>query len=182
MTFLDTARRDVQELTRRNSELEARREDLRYRHLSDELELAKIAQRFDPTYKAVGAGQAPSPLPRESTITYRSRLMSQLQPLSNHFTNADFYKINESTLDVVEPQLLADVHNFTTDKTRPNEDGSLREIKRESAGGHAVTEFAGEPIRWMAAYMSPGRTVRKLSRSPGGPPLFPNRQYIPNGA
>jgi hypothetical protein len=175
-TFAEAARRDIKDLSRRQTELRIRQFDVR-EGPSDPLELVDVRQRYDDTYRQLGTGGAPQPLPSESPYAYRRRLASELQHMSPSWRDADLFVLAGDVMDAAEPTIIADASAFVADRTRPNPDGSLREIQKLSDGGHPVTEFAGSPLSWMSKFMMGGKAVRQF-KDKGGVPLHVQRRSI----
>lgn len=176
-TLAEVAQREANELSRRQSQLEVRKLDVQRGSPSDPLDLVDVRQRFDDTYRQLGAGSAPSPLPSESPYSYRRRLASELQHMSPTWRDADLFILDPSVMNVAEPAIIADASAFVADRTRGNADGSLREIHRVSDAGHPTTIFAGNPLSWMSRYMRPAHAVRQF-KDTHGVPLHIQRRTI----
>jgi hypothetical protein len=175
-TLAELALREAHELSRRQSQLEVRKLDVQRGSPSDPLDLVDVRQRFDDTYRQLGAGSAPSPLPSESPYSYRRRLASELQHMSPVWRDADLFVLDPSVINVAEPAIIADASAFVADRTRPNPDGSLREIHKVSDAGHPVVDFAGSPLSWMNPFMRPGFALRSIKRD--GVPIHIQRRTL----
>jgi hypothetical protein len=178
MTFVDIARAEVGQLARRQSELEARRRDLG-RPAPDISDLADIAERFNGAYASVGAARAPAPLPGESRFSYRRRLAGGLQHFADDWRHSDLYKLPGDALDAAESAILAATEAAVADKTRGDpRTGGLREIRRADRSGRQVVDFAGPPLSWMQAFMSPAKAVRAFRNPSTGASLRTGRRTI----
>ncbi len=65
----------------------------------------------------------------------------------------------------VEAAIVADATAVAGDKTIGSfrKRGALREIRRVDQAGHATTEFHGDPLSWMGAFMSPVTMVEAFN-------------------
>jgi hypothetical protein len=176
-SFAEVARAEVAQLRRRESEIEARRYDLS-QPPTDISELADLHQRYDAAYSSVGAGGAPSPLPSETKFSYRRRLASGLARFSDSWRQSDLFRLGSDAMRAAEAQILSDVAAVVADKTVPNSDGSLREIKTRDISGREVTEFGGSPLSWMRTFMAPARAAKRLKDPVSGQTLRPSRRSI----
>jgi hypothetical protein len=176
-TFRDTARAEVAQLRRRESEISARRHDLS-QPPTDISELADLDQRFDSAYTLVGAGGAPAPLPNESRFSYRRRLASGLQRFSDDWRRADLWRLGADAMKAAEQAIIADTIAVVGDHAIGNQDGSLREIRTRDISGREVTEFGGNPLSWMRTFMAPAKCVTRFRNPVTGQTLRPNRRSI----
>jgi hypothetical protein len=153
-TFAETARREADALIRRHAELASRDYDVR-NGPSDPLDMLALRDRYDNTYKELGAGAAPQPLPSESPFSYRRRLASEIAHMSPTWKGSNLFVVGDDVLDTAEPTIISDARAYVADRTRPNPDGTLREMQKVNDHGHHVTEFAGSPLSWLAAFSGP---------------------------
>ena len=174
-TFKEVAAQDLADLRRRQGQIENRRLDIAAAP-ADPGDLADVRDRFDPVYRQLGAGGAPSPLSYESPFSYRRRLASKVAHLSPTWAGTNLHDLPRDVMDNAERDIIREVRAAAADHSRGNPDGSLRAIDR-SDGGHTVTDFAGNPLSWMRRFMAPGQTVRRF-QTPGGQPIMPNRRTI----
>jgi colicin import membrane protein len=170
-SFAEVARAEVDQLRRRESEIEARR----YDHASpaDPVALAEIAQRFDSAYVAIGCGAPPGPLPSETRFSYRRRLASGLQRFSDDWRQTDLWKLPSKVMNAAEAAILTSTIAAVGDHAVGNQDGSLREIKTRDRSGREVTEWAGNPSVWLSAFAGPGKAVKKFKDPVTGATLRP---------
>ena len=174
MSFIEY-RSGVRDLERRQSELRHRTLDVRGTP-PDPLRLVEVRDRYDAAYQSLGARGAPQPLGSESPYSYRRRLASGLQKFSPAWRDANLFDLGVDALSAAEPQIIADTAAAVADRTRGNPDGSLREITR-SQNGHGITEFAGNPLVWMAGFMAPGKAVKRFQH-PNGAPIRIQRRTV----
>jgi hypothetical protein len=176
-TFREIATAEVAQLKRRESEIEARRFD----HASpkaDPVALAEIAARFDESYRAIGAGGAPAPLPGETRFSYRRRLAGGLQRFSDDWRRADLYRLNSDAMRAAEQAIISAVATAVSDLTIGNADGSLRRIDSVTTAGHRIVEWAGDPRAWLNTFAGPGKAVKRFINPATGATLMPNRRSI----
>jgi hypothetical protein len=104
-SFVETARAEVAQLKRRESEISARRHDLA-QPPTDPGDLADIHHRYDSAYAAIGTGGSPAPLPNESRFSYRRRLAAGLQRFSDSWRQSDLYRLGTDAMRAAEQQIL----------------------------------------------------------------------------
>lgn len=173
-TFAQVAREEVGELSRRQSELEARRRDLARPSPPDISELADIAARFDDAYRTLGAGGAPAPLPSEGRFSYRRRLAGGLQQFSPEWRDSDLYRLPSEVMGDAEAAILAATAAAVADRTLGDpRTGGLREVRVANRSGREVIEWAGDPRTRLNQYMAPGMAVRSFKNPRTGARLRP---------
>lgn len=172
-TFASVARSDIEQIARRESELESRRRDLS-EPAPDVSDVADIAARFDDAYASVGAGGAPAPLAGESRFSYRRRLAGGLQQYSPEWRGSDLYRLPRDVMDAAEAAILAATSAAVADRTRGDpRTGGLREIRVADRSGREVIDWAGNPLSWMQAFMLPAKAVRRFKDPRTGATLRP---------
>lgn len=126
--------------------------------LSDEErnEVADAQVKADSVFSCFGK-RAPVPLSGEKPLSYRRRLMIQLQEHSPDFKSVDLSSIADSALlNVAEKQIYADAQKSASLSVGP---GMLREIKRADATGRQISTFEGDPAATWAPFQSGKRQV-----------------------
>ena len=157
---------DLIALRHRQSELQARLNDLQGRPPSDAelVGMRETQARYDSLYKQMERVGAPGPMQNESARSYRRRLLSTFQPLSKDWREADLHNPNldERTVDRIEDIILADAARVVADPTRGSftRPGELRAIESMAEGGHRVREYKGDPLCWMSSFMCPAGVGR----------------------
>ncbi|EOQ50628.1 hypothetical protein WC7_01488 [Citrobacter sp. KTE151] len=148
-----------------DSELRQQIADLRSRiptELSDEErnEVADAQVKADSVFSCFGK-RAPVPLSGEKPLSYRRRLMIQLQEHSPDFKSVDLSSIADSALlNVAEKQIYADAQKSASLSVGP---GMLREIKRADATGRQISTFEGDPAATWAPFQSGKRQVTSFN-------------------
>ncbi|MJB99395.1 NUDIX hydrolase, partial [Salmonella enterica subsp. diarizonae] len=145
----DRLERERKERDREKADSQLRQEiaELRSRiptELSDEErnEVADAQVKADSVFSCFGK-RAPVPLSGEKPLSYRRRLMIQLQEHSPDFKSVDLSSIADSALlNVAEKQIYADAQKSASLSVGP---GMLREIKRADATGRQISTFEGDP-------------------------------------
>jgi hypothetical protein len=125
--------------------------------------LALAQARADSAY--AHAGQAVSlPVPGESSLTYRRRLLAPLAARSDRFKAASLDNLDVSTLGPIEELVYADA---IAKAKRPEnyQPGELRAVTTVE-GGRPITRFYGDIGTWMAPFTLQGVTAR-VSREGG---------------
>lgn len=152
---------DAYEKEKADSELRREIAELRSRiptELSDaeRNEVADAQVKADSVFSSFGK-RAPMPLSGEKPISYRRRLMVQLQEHSPDFKAVDLSSIADAAmLGFVEKQIYADAQSAASLSVGP---GSLREIKRSDATGRQISTFEGDPAATWAPFQSGKRQV-----------------------
>ena len=148
-----------------DSELRQQIADLRSRiptELSDEErnEVADAQVKADSVFSCFGK-RAPVPLSGEKPLSYRRRLMIQLQEHSPDFKSVDLSSIADSALlNVAEKQIYADAQKSASLSVGP---GMLREIKHADATGRQISTFEGDPAATWAPFQSGKRQVTSFN-------------------
>lgn len=163
----DRLERERKERDREKSDSQLRQEiaELRSRiptELSDEErnEVADAQVKADSVFSCFGK-RAPVPLSGEKPLSYRRRLMIQLQEHSPDFKSVDLSSIADSALlNVAEKQIYADAQKSASLSVGP---GMLREIKRADATGRQISTFEGDPAATWAPFQSGKRQVTSFN-------------------
>jgi hypothetical protein len=112
----------------------------------------------------------PQPGATDRPRDYQVTLLKRLQKFSPTFRESDLRRLAASGLPRgIEAAIVADATAVAGDKTVGSfrRKGALREIRRTSQSGEVTVSFAGEPISWMSAYMSPVITMIEAINIPG---------------
>ncbi|EJD6095865.1 NUDIX hydrolase [Citrobacter freundii] len=163
----DRLERERKEREREKADSQLRQEiaELRSRiptELSDEErnEVADSQVKADSVFSCFGK-RAPVPLSGEKPLSYRRRLMIQLQEHSPDFKSVDLSSIADSALlNVAEKQIYADAQKSASLSVGP---GMLREIKRADATGRQISTFEGDPAATWAPFQSGKRQVTSFN-------------------
>lgn len=163
----DRLERERKEREREKADSQLRQEiaELRSRiptELSDEErnEVADAQVKADSVFSCFGK-RAPVPLSGEKPLSYRRRLMIQLQEHSPDFKSVDLSSIADSALlNVAEKQIYADAQKSASLSVGP---GMLREIKRADATGRQISTFEGDPATTWAPFQSGKRQVTSFN-------------------
>ncbi|EHN1753090.1 NUDIX domain-containing protein [Salmonella enterica subsp. diarizonae serovar 50:z52:z35] len=163
----DRLERERKERDREKADSQLRQEiaELRSRiptELSDEErnEVADAQVKADSVFSCFGKC-APVPLSGEKPLSYRRRLMIQLQEHSPDFKSVDLSSIADSALlNVAEKQIYADAQKSASLSVGP---GMLREIKRADATGRQISTFEGDPAATWAPFQSGKRQVTSFN-------------------
>ncbi|MDN0096604.1 NUDIX domain-containing protein [Yersinia rohdei] len=119
-------------------------------------EVADAQVKADSAFSAFGK-RAPVPLSGEKPLSYRRRLMIQLQEHSSDYKAVDLSSIADSALlNIAEKQIYADAQSSASLSVGP---GMLREIKRADATGRQISTFEGDPAATWGAFQSGKRQV-----------------------
>jgi hypothetical protein len=125
---------------------------------SNDPELTEIQQRHDEVFRQLtGGAGAPRPLVRERSGTYRARLGSQLQPLSDRWNRVNLFAVDLSTRKIAEKEILADARKAIADRHQGDffDRGKLRRVDGvDPSTGVPFTEWRGNSTaQFMAACM-----------------------------
>lgn len=105
--------------------------------------------------------RAPAPLSGEKPLSYRRRLLVQLQEHSPDFKSVDLSSIADAALlGFAEKQIYADAQKSASLSVGP---GMLREIKRADATGRQISTFEGDPAATWAPFQSGKRQVTSFN-------------------
>ncbi|EOI6837178.1 NUDIX domain-containing protein [Yersinia enterocolitica] len=123
---------------------------------SERNELADAQVKADSVFSVLGK-RAPMPLSGEKPLSYRRRLMIQLQEHSSDYKAVDLSSIADSALlNIAEKQIYADAQSSASLSVGP---GMLREIKRADATGRQISTFEGDPAATWGPFQMGKRQV-----------------------
>ena len=149
------------QLRRRIGEVEARLDTVRRPCSPGEVAaLAKLQSRADSIAAKFGE-RAPSPRAGESPEAYRVRTLRGLQRHAPAFADFDLGRADSVLLDVAEGRILAAAEQAARSGTETA--APLVKVEERDAAGRLVTKFYGDPLAWMAPFMS-GAAVCRVAR------------------
>ncbi|EKN4914788.1 NUDIX domain-containing protein [Yersinia enterocolitica] len=123
---------------------------------SERNELADAQVKADSVFSVLGK-RAPMPLSGEKPLSYRRRLMIQLQEHSGDYKAVDLSSIADSALlNIAEKQIYADAQSSASLSVGP---GMLREIKRADVTGRQISTFEGDPAATWGPFQAGKRQV-----------------------
>lgn len=123
---------------------------------SERNELADAQVKADSVFSVLGK-RAPMPLSGEKPLSYRRRLMIQLQEHSSDYKAVDLSSIADSALlNIAEKQIYADAQSSASLSVGP---GMLREIKRSDGTGRQISTFEGDPAATWGPFQMGKRQV-----------------------
>ncbi|CND06142.1 Uncharacterized protein conserved in bacteria [Yersinia frederiksenii] len=123
---------------------------------SERNELADAQVKADSVFSVLGK-RAPMPLSGEKPLSYRRRLMIQLQEHSSDYKTVDLSSIADSALlNIAEKQIYADAQSSASLIVGA---GMLREIKRSDVTGRQISTFEGDPAATWGPFQSGKRQV-----------------------
>jgi hypothetical protein len=119
-------------------------------------EIASAQARADSVAGMFGDRVAP-PIAGETSLAYRRRLLKKFQPFSPRFKETRLDGLDASALGAIEDHVF---HDAVTAARNPNTAGITGRLvahKSIDSAGRTVTEFSGDPMAWMAPFMTSGR-------------------------
>ena len=177
----DKARKDAFEKEEKEREDKARKDaaaagdaDLKARLAAFEATLLGLAtERAPEEAHAIGAAQAradaiaaqfgdkvPPPIAGETSLAYRRRLVKRFQAHSPRFKDEKLDGLGAGPLSAIEDIVYADAMNKARNPATSSNVGRLIEHKSIDSAGRTITEFSGDPMAWMAPFMTSGRVGR----------------------
>jgi len=114
--------------------------------------------KMQPFYEALNR-PVPQPLSGEPLIGFKRRMLSDAQKWSPEHKDVNLYTVPVSALRLFETQIMDAAMKQINSPTRPNPDGSLREVRRIEASGRPFIEFCGSPSTWMSQFMPDRRRL-----------------------
>ncbi len=127
-------------------------------------ELAYIQARMDGVARHFGTAVS-APVPGETALAYRKRLLRQYQKHSDRFATARLDSLDAGTLGPIEDLIIDDAIKKARDPNHYPAGTLIPIVTRE--GGRDVTRFAGDMLAWMAPFMTAGN-VGQFNLTPGG--------------
>ena len=114
--------------------------------------------RMQPFYEAINR-PVPQPLSGEGLFAFKRRMLSDAQKFSPEHKDINLNVVPVSAMRVFEPQIMQSAMKEINSPTRPNPDGSLREVRKLDATGRPIIEFCGSPSTWMSQFSSDRRKL-----------------------
>ena len=126
--------------------------------IEDRNAIAEVRSRADSIYQALTGQTASSPIPGESPIAYRKRLVDGLRKFSDRMKDVRVDSLTGEAFAVVEDRIYTDALAATrSDAIVPA--GTLRAITRND-NGHIRTDYIGDSAAWSAPFRA--GAVRRL--------------------
>ncbi len=126
--------------------------------LEERNQIAAARSRADSLYARLGRA-TPEWMAGEMPSAYRARLAAGLQDLSPQLRRANLDAVPDAALGAVEDRIYQDALEASR-QPAANPSGTLRPRTYKDTTGHTVTEYFGDPMAWMSAFMAQGATVR----------------------
>jgi len=132
---------------------------------SERDELAAAQSRAD-SIAAMFGERAPTPIPGESPVDYRKRLLSKYQRHSDTFATSRFDSLDSAMLHPIEEIIYRDAAGVANapEKARA---GILIARQHRDAAGRTITTYNGDNLAWMQHFYSTGE-VGRINRNPNG--------------
>jgi hypothetical protein len=121
-------------------------------------QIAAARQRADGLYARLGRA-TPEWMAGEMPHAYRARLAAGLQDLSPQLRRTNMDAVPDAALGAVEDKIYQDALEASR-QPAANPTGALRPHTYQDTTGHTVTEYFGDPMAWMAPFMSAGVKAR----------------------
>ncbi len=118
--------------------------------------LAAAYHRADSVYAMLGYA-TPQPMPGEGSVAYRHRLADGLKRHSPSLRKTYMDSLRDDAFTVVESRIYQDAEAAARSG---GSNGQLRPHAHRADTGHNVTEYYGDPMAWMAPFMSGGARLR----------------------
>ena len=125
--------------------------------------LAKAQARADSA-AAMHGEEAPRPIPGETSLAYRRRLLEKFKAHSAQFKDTRFDSADGAMLAPIEGIIYDDVVKAAK-TTAQSKVGLLIPYVRHDQAGRQITEYYGDPLAWMRYFMSGGQTGRFREKS-----------------
>ena len=126
--------------------------------IEDRNAIAEVRSRADSIYQALTGQTASAPIPGESPIAYRKRLVDGLRKFSDRMKDVRVDSLTGEAFAVVEDRIYADAQAATrSDAIVPA--GTLRPIVSKD-DGHTRTDYIGDSSAWTAPFRA--GAVRRL--------------------
>jgi len=123
-------------------------------------------KRADSVYAMLGK-DIPEYLRGESPRAYRHRLADGLKEFSATLKKTVMDALPDDVFETVEERVYADALEAAKKPVATKPMQLRPHTYKDSATGHNVTEYYGDPLGWMAPFMTGGQ-VLKINRNPQG--------------
>jgi colicin import membrane protein len=108
--------------------------------------------------------KASAPLPTESSLAYRKRLVHRFKQHSPRFANERLDQpLSDASMRAVEDVIYADAAGAA----KENSWGKLVPVEERDAAGRLITRFMGDPDVWMNAFKGVGCRTAIIAPTPG---------------
>lgn len=145
---------------KRDEEVQALKDAMKPRTDSEAEEMADAHAKADSVASAFGE-RAASPIPGETPLAYRRRLLGKIKDHSADWKDADLSKLDSVSFAVAEKNIYAAAMIAANAPVTDLSHG-LREIVRTDEAGRRIKEFRGAPRMWMDDFKGPIRAARVL--------------------
>lgn len=123
--------------------------------------MSEAQAKADSAYNSLGK-RAPEPFSGEKALDFRKRALIAMQKHSPQHADVNIRAIaDSSTLSVLEDAIYGAARKSITDEMN-NTQGQLHKRVRNDEAGRRITEYAGDPNVWLAAFKTPPRRVAKF--------------------
>ena len=126
--------------------------------IEDRNAIAEVRSRADSIYQALTGQTASAPIPGESPIAYRKRLVDGLRKFSDRMKDVRVDSLTGEAFAVVEDRIYTDALAATRSEAIVPA-GTLRAITRND-NGHIRTDYIGDSAAWTAPFRA--GAVRRL--------------------
>lgn len=126
--------------------------------LEERNQIAAARVRADSLYARLGRA-TPEWMAGEMPAAYRKRLADGLKDCSPQLRRTNLDAVPDAALGAVEDRIYQDALEASR-QPAANPSGTLRPRTYKDTTGHTVTEYFGDPMAWMGAFMAHGATVR----------------------
>ena len=126
--------------------------------IEDRNAIAETRSRADSIYQALTGQTASAPIPGESPIAYRKRLVDGLRKFSDRMKDVRVDSLTGEAFAVVEDRIYTDALAATRSEAIVPA-GTLRAITRND-NGHIRTDYIGDSAAWTAPFRA--GAVRRL--------------------
>lgn len=159
MTTAQDIERENAELRQRVGAAEARLAWLSSEVTPEQRDALQAAQVRADSVGALFGQRVSEPRLGETPLSYRRRVLRDFQVHSPQLQHAQLDAMNDATLGLVENQVYADaaVAARTAAEAKP---GVLTPYVEIDAAGRRITKFYGDPMAWMAPFMTGGSRGR----------------------
>lgn len=124
--------------------------------------MSEAQAKADSAYNSLGK-RAPEPFSGEKALDFRKRALIAMQKHSPQHAEVNIRAIADSaTLSVLEDAIYGAARKTITEEMN-NTQGQLHKRVRSDEAGRRITEFAGDPNVWLAAFKTPPRRVAKFN-------------------
>jgi hypothetical protein len=130
--------------------------------LTEQRQMTDLAARYRQLYQDLELNLI-QPGAQDRPAQYQLALLQRLQKFSPTFRSSNLRALAAAggLARGVEAAIISDATAVASDKTIGSfrRKGALRELHRTDEAGHETISFAGEPLSWMSAFMSPTLAV-----------------------